>query len=108
MNTEKVWGQQYPFERNQLQRTMTLVALGGLITVVAVILVRADVTAVIGISLVGAGLVCALAAVSRRRYVREARLGFGILHTRGGGFVLGSALAFCFAGAFVVLLIILE
>lgn len=108
MDTEKVWGEQYPFERNQLQRTMTLVAIGGLFAFVVVVLVHADVVGVLGISLVCAGVVSALAAASRHRYVREARLGFGILRTRGGGFVLGTAVLFCAVGVLVALLIVLE
>ena len=107
-NTEKVWGEQYPFERNDLQRSMTLTALGGVFAVTLILLVHADVAAVVGISLVCAGVVSALAAASRHRYVRETRLGFGILRTRGGGFVIGSALVFCVVGVFVVLLIMLE
>ena len=108
MNTEKLWGQQYPFERNQLQRTMTLVAMGGLLVVVVIILVHADVAAVLGISLVCAGVVSALAAASRHRYARETRRGFGILRTRGGGFVLGSAALFCAIGVLVAILIVRE
>ena len=49
-----------------------------------------------------------LAALSRHRYLRETRLGFAIPRTRGGGFVFGSALVFCVAGALVALLVLLE
>lgn len=104
----KLWGRQYPFERNHLQRTMTLSALGGIVAVTTVLLVRADVTAVLGVALVCAGAVAGLAAVSRHRYVQETRVGFGILRMRGGGFVLGSACAFGVVGVLVGLLIALE
>ena len=108
MNTEpgKLWGDQYPFERNHLQRTMTLIGLGGVFAVTVILLVHADVTDVLGISLICAGVVSALAAVSRHRYVQETRLGFVILRTRGGRLVLGSALAFAVAGVLVALLVI--
>ena len=110
MNTTpgKLWGDQYPFERNHLQRTMTLAGLGGVFAVTVILLVHADVTGVIGISLICAGLVSALAAASRRRYVRESRVGYTILRARGGGFVLGSALAFAVVGVLVALLVLLE
>lgn len=104
----KVWGRQYPFERNHLQRTMTLTALGGIFAVTTILLVHADAPGVLGITLICAGAVSAFAAVSRHRYVQETRVGFGILRTRGGGFVLGSACAFGLVGAFVGLLILLE
>lgn len=110
MNTRpgRLWGDQYPFERNHLQRTMTLVGLGGVFAVAVILLVHADVTGVLGISLICAGVVSALAAVSRYRYVQETRLGFVILETRGGRFVLGSALAFAILGVVVALLVLLE
>lgn len=104
----RLWGQQYPFERNHLQRTITLTALGGVFAVTTILLVHADVTGVLGITLVCLGVVAELAAVSRIRYVRETRVGFAILRTRGGGFVLGSACAFGLVGLFVALLIFLE
>ncbi len=110
MNTRpgKLWGDQYPFERNQLQRTMTLVALGVVFAVAVILLVHADVTGVLGISLICAGVVSALAAASRHRYVQETRLGFAILETRTGRFVLGSALAFAVLGVVVALLVVLD
>ncbi len=108
MNMQKVWGAQYPFERNQLQRAMTLIAMVSLFAVVVIILIHAGVTGVLGISLLCAGVICALAAASRLRYVRESRLGFEILRTRGGGFVFGSALVFCVVGAFAAVLVVIE
>lgn len=104
----RLWGEQYPFERNNLQRTMTLIGLGGVFGVTVILLVHADVTSSLGISLICAGVVSALAAVSRHRYVRETRLGFVILKTRGGLFVLGSALALGVVGVLVALLVLLE
>lgn len=109
MNAEpqRLWGEQHPFERNHLQRTMTLIGLGGVLAVTTILLVHADdVTNVLGTSLICAGVVTALAAVSRRHYVRETRLGFVILEARGGPFVLASALGFAVVGALVALLIL--
>ena len=108
MNTKPgvLWGDQYPFERNHLQRTMTLVALGGVFAVTVILLVHADVTDVLGISLICAGVISAFAAASRHRYVQETRRGFAILRTRGGWFVLGSAFAFAVAGVLVALLVL--
>lgn len=110
MNTEpgKLWGRQYPFERNELQRSMTLTALGGVFAAAVIILIHADITALLGILLICAGSISAFAAESRRRYVRESRLGFDILRTRGGGFVVGSALAFGVVGVLVTVLILVE
>ena len=110
MNTKpgKLWGAQYPFERNHLQRTMTLIGLGGVFSVTVMLLVHADVTTILGISLICAGVVSALAAVSRHRYVQETHLGFAIVKGRGGRFVLGSALAFAVVGVLVALLVLLE
>ncbi|MEZ5131847.1 MAG: hypothetical protein R2763_09080 [Mycobacterium sp.] len=104
----KLWGRQYPFERNHLQRAMALTGLAGVFGVTTVLLVHADVQAVFGISLLYAGVVSAVAAVSRHRYVRETRIGFAILRSRGGGFVIGSALAFIAVGILVTLLVLLE
>ncbi len=104
----RLWGDQYPFERNHTQRSITLVGLGGVFAVAVILLVHADVTGVLGISLICAGVVSALAAASRRRYVQETRLGFDILKIRSGRFVLGSALAFAVLGVVVALLILLE
>lgn len=104
----RLWGAQYPFERNALQRNMTLVALGGVFAATLLILVDADPAAAVGISLICAGGLSALAAVSRLRYIRESRVGFDILTTRGGGFVFGSALAFGLVGLFVCAVILLD
>jgi len=106
--TGKLWGDQYPFERNHLQRTMTLIGLGGVFAVTVILLVHAEFTSVLGISLLCAGVVAAFAAVSRHRYVQETRLGFVILRTRGGRFVLGSALAVAAVSVLVALLVLLE
>src|ERR1700761_6558013 len=110
MNTKpgRLWGEQYPFERNYLQRTMTLIGLGGVFAVTVILLFHAGVSSIFGISLICAGILSALAAVSRRKYVRETRLGFVILQTRGDLFVLGSALAFVVVGVLVALLVLLE
>jgi hypothetical protein len=102
-----LWGEQYPFERNHLQRTMTLIGLGGVLAVTVILLVHADVISVLGTSLICAGVISALAAVSRYQYVRETRLGFVILETRGGPFVLGSALGFVVVGVLVALLVLI-
>lgn len=102
----RLWGAQYPFERNHLQRAITLVGLGGVFAVTVIFLADARVPGILGISLIGAGLLSALAALSRQRYVRETRLGFAILATRGGLFVLGSALMFAVVGLFVALLVL--
>ena len=109
MNTKprRLWGEQYPFERNHLQRTMTLIGLGGVFAVTVILLFHAGVSSILGISLICAGILSALAAVSRHQYVRETRLGFVILETRGGLFVLGSALAFVVVGVLVALLVLL-
>ncbi|MCB1286233.1 MAG: hypothetical protein KDB47_00690 [Mycobacterium sp.] len=104
----KLWGRQYPFERNHVQRAMALTGLAGVFAVTTVLLVHADVQSVFGISLICSGVVSALAAASRHRYVRETRLGFVILKTRGGGFVIGSALAFVAVGVLVTRLVLLE
>ncbi len=103
----KLWGNQYPFERNHLQRQMTLAGLGTVFGVTAILLVHAEYAGVVGVSLILAGIITALAAASRMRYVRETRIGFALLETRGGLFVLGSALAVGVSGMLVVLLICL-
>ncbi|HEY1839909.1 MAG TPA: hypothetical protein VGG53_06720 [Mycobacterium sp.] len=110
MNTkpQRLWGEQYPFERNHLQRTMTLIGLGGVFAVTLILFVHAGVSTILGISLICAGILSALAAVSRHQYVRETRHGFVILETRGGSFVLGSSLAFAVVGVLVALLVLLE
>jgi hypothetical protein len=110
MNTKpgKIWGDQYPFERNHLQRSMTLIGLGGVFAVTVILLVHADVSGVLSILLICAGAVSALAAASRHRYVQETRLGYVILRTRTGGFVFGSALALAVIGVLVAVLVLLE
>jgi hypothetical protein len=87
---------------------MALIGLGGVFAVTLILFVHSDVKSILGISLICAGIVSALAAVSRHIYVRETRLGFVILETRGGSFVLGSALAFVVVGVLVALLVLLE
>ncbi len=104
----KLWGVQYPFERNHLQRQMTLAGLGTVFAVTAILLVHAQVAGVVGISLILAGIVAALAAAARHRYVRETRTGFTILRNRDGRFVVGSALAVGVVGMLVALLILLD
>lgn len=110
MNTQprRLWGEQYPFERNHLQRALTLIGLGGVFAVTMTLLVHASVSGILGISLICAGILSAFAAVSRHQYVRETSLGFVILETRGGLFVLGSALAFAVIGVLVALLILVK
>jgi hypothetical protein len=107
-DTGRLWGNQYPFERNHLQRAMTLTGLAAVFAVAVILLVHAQFGGVLGVSLILAGVVSALAAGSRHRYVRETRLGFAILNTRGSGFVLGSAFATGVVGVLVTLLILLE
>lgn len=103
---DRLWGEQHPFERNHLQRSMVLLGLVGVFAVTGVLLVRVDVVEVLGLSLVGAGLLVGLAAASRLRYVRETRLGFQVLRARDGSFVVGSAAGCVLAGVFVVALIL--
>ncbi|MCB0933569.1 MAG: hypothetical protein KDB71_16945 [Mycobacterium sp.] len=105
---ERLWGVQYPFERNHLQRAMALTGLGGVFAVTVILLVHANIKATFGISLIYAGVMSALAALSRQRYVAETRIGFAILKTRGGLFVLGSAVAFVPIAVLVCVLILLE
>ena len=103
-----LWGDQYPFERNVAQRTMTMLGLAGLFVVTTILLVRADPAHVLGVSLICAGVLSGLAALSRHRYVQETRLGFVILRSRGGGFVFGSALVFAVIGVLVALLLVFD
>jgi hypothetical protein len=104
----RLWGQQYPFERNHLQRVMTMAALVGILAFAVVILVHANVFGVLGIAMICAGALAALAALWRHRYTQEAGRGFAILRERGGGFVLGSALLLFVAGALLALVVLLE
>ena len=102
----RLWGRQYPFERQHLQRNMTMLTLAGLLSVTLILRVGTDPSRVLGAGLVSAGLVSAVAAVSRHRYVREARRGFAILASRDGRFVFGSAAAFVLVAVFVLLLVV--
>ncbi len=102
----RLWGAQYPFERNHLQRGITLLGLGGVFGVTTILLVHADVQQTLGVALLAAGVVSGLAALSRNRYVEETRHGFAVLRTRGGGFVVGSALATGLVAVLVVLLVL--
>lgn len=104
----RLWGAQYPFERNHLQRSMTLTGLGGVFAVSVILLVHANIKATFGITLIYAGAMAALAALSRMRYVAETRIGFAILKNRGGRFVLGSAVAFVPVAVLVCALVLLE
>ena len=103
-----LWGDQHPFERNVAQRTMTMLGLAGLFVVTTILLVRADPAHVLGVSLICAGVLSGLAALSRHRYVKETRLGFVIVQSRGGGFVFGSALVFAVIGVLVALLLVFD
>lgn len=102
----RLWGAQAPFERNHLMRTQTLAALAAVFVAAVAFLAEANARQLIGLGLVAMGLVCAAAAVSRARYVRETWLGFAVLRTRGGGFVLGSAASVAVVGLFVAALVL--
>ncbi len=102
----RLWGRQSPFERNHLQRGITLAGLVGVFVVTMILLVHADVAGVLGIGLVCGGVVSGLAAVSRLRYVRETRAGFAVLRTRDGRFVMVSASALVVVAGFVIVLIL--
>lgn len=83
--------------------------MAGLVSVFGVsliLLVAEDVYAVVGVALVYAGVLSGIAAVSRLRYVRESVAGFSILATRGGGFVIWSAVAAVAVGILVTVVII--
>lgn len=101
-----VWGRQQPFERNHLQRTLTVFALGTVLAVTLVLLVDVDAAGVIGTASICAGLLCALAAVSRHRYVRETLMGFTLMRSRDGRFVIGTAAQFVVTAVFVIVLIV--
>ncbi len=103
---EQLWGRQYPFERNNLQRTLTLLGLSSVFAVAIILLSEQDVGEVLGISLIGVGLTVAMAALSRLRYLHETRVGFLVLQTRDGRFVFVSAAIFVLAGALVALLVV--
>lgn len=102
----RLWGRQHPFERNHLQRSMTLLGLGEVFAVSTLLLAELDALAIFGLCLVCAGLLVGMAAASRSRYVRESQLGLQILHTRDGRFVYGSAAGFVLVGLFVAVLVI--
>lgn len=100
------WGPQHPFERNHLQRSMTLAGLVVLGAVSLTLLVHEDAGVLAGIALIYAGAGAGLAALSRRRYVRETEVGFAILRTRNGRFVLASAAAFVAVDVLAILVIV--
>lgn len=104
--SDQVWGRQQPFERNYLQRTLTVFALGAVFAVTLVLLVDVDAAGVIAAMCICAGLLCALAAGSRLRYIRETAMGFALLRRRGGGFVIATAVQLLVTALFVVALII--
>jgi len=105
-HTGRLWGAQAPFERNDLMRTQTLAALAAVFAAAVAFLAEANARELIGLGLVALGLVCAAAAISRARYIRESWLGFTVLRTRGGGFVLGSATGVAVVGLFVAALVL--
>ena len=102
----QLWGRQYPFERNHLQRLLTLMALGAVLSATVIFLAQADLGEVVGVSLVCGGVVCALGALSRLRYVRETQQGFAVVRTRDGRFVLESAAAFVVVAVAVATLVL--
>lgn len=104
--TGRLWGRQQPFERNHFQRTLTVFALGAVLAVAVVLLVDIKPKVVVGTASVCAGLLCLLAAGSRHRYVREATAGFGVLRTRDGRFVFGSAVQLLVTAVVVTALIV--
>lgn len=104
----RVWGRQYPFERNQLQRDMALAGLVGVLAVAVLVLIHAQTRGVLGVAMICSGVLALLGAMSRRRYIQETRLGFTVLRDRGAGFVVGSALLFCVTGALVAAVVLLE
>ena len=102
----RVWGPQHPFERTHLQRARTLFALGAAFAAVVVLLARTHPAQALGSTLIGLGVLLALAAASRRRYLRDARHGFAVLATSDGRFVLGSALGYLVVAGLVLLLML--
>lgn len=104
--TGRVWGRQHPFERQHLQRAITLVGLGSVSAALVVLLASAHPGRAVGSALVCVGVVCGLAAASRHRYVRESRVGFAIVASRDGRFVLATALAFLVAAGLAVLVVL--
>lgn len=102
----QVWGRQQPFERNHLQRTLTVFALGAVLAVTVSLLADIGARGVLAIAGICAGLLCLLAAGSRHRYDREAAMGFAVLRGRGGGFVLGTCVQFVITALLVAVLIV--
>ncbi len=102
----EVWGRQQPFERNHLHRVLTVFALGSVLAVTIVLLIDVEAAGVIGTASICAGLLCALTAGSRLRHVRESALGFIVLRSRDGRFVIGTAVMFMITALFVVGLIV--
>lgn len=102
----RLWGRQYAFERNHLQRVMVLAGLVATFGVATILLVHTDATGVLGTSLVCGGLVAGLAAWSRARYVRETRTGYAVLARRDGRFVLTSAAGFVAVAGYVAVLVL--
>ena len=102
----RLWGAQAPFERNHAMRTQTLAGLAAVFIASVAFLAEADARALVGLGLIAAGAVAGAAAVSRSRYLHETWLGFAVLRTRGGGFVIGSAAAVAVVGLFVATLVL--
>ena len=102
----RAWGRQHPFERTHLQRARTLFALGAAFAAIVVLLASTHPARGLGGALVGLGLLLALAAASRRRYLDDARHGFAVLATRDGRMVLGSALGYLVVAGLAVLLVL--
>lgn len=104
--SDHVWGRQQPFERNHLQRTLTVFALGAVFAVTMVLLVDVDAAGVVAAACIGSGLLCALAAASRHRYDRETATGFALMRRRDGRFVISTAVQFVITALFVVVLLV--
>ncbi|MDO8107699.1 hypothetical protein Q6348_10880 [Isoptericola sp. b441] len=101
-----VWGRQQAFERQHLQRALTLLGLTSVLGAILIILAGTDPVRAVGATLVGLGVIVALAAMSRRRYETDARAGFAVLRSRDGTFVLGSAVAFLVVAALAAVLML--
>ncbi len=85
---------------------MALIGLGTVSTATTVVMAGAHPARALGSALLSVGLVCGLAAGSRHRYVRESQLGFAILASRDGRFVLGSAVGLLVAAGLAVLAVL--
>jgi len=103
---QQLWGVQHPFERNHLQRSMVLVVLAMLGAVSLILLVHESLHVLAGFALICAGAGVGFAALSRQRYVRETKVGFAILQTRDGRFVMASAAASVAVGVLAFLVIV--